>query len=462
MVLSLDDTRLIGLLTNRLLVAGASDRSNNAYYEGWQRLDQLGLAVPPDLRRFETLVNWPRVAVDAIEERLDVKSLMLPGQDVANPSLRDGWDANNLDSDSSLCHLDGLIYGRSFVAVGANDDPDGLPFITVESPREIAVDMDPKTRRVSGAMKLYGDTDEDPTPRLMTLYRPNYTSWNELINGRWVEYDRDVHNLGVTPIVPFVNRRRTGVQTGVSEMADVIGLTDAAARSLTNLQLAGETHSVPQKYVLGASKGDFVDASTGEPLTTWESYFSAMLALGKSDAKFGQFSASDLRNFHETVNHYANLVAGVTGLPMRYLGQNTANPPSADAIRADESRLIKRAERKAAAFGDQWGRVFGLYLRFRDGEWIDGSRIKVEWHDPATPTFSAKADALQKLSGGASVISREGVWDELGWSEARKDRERQYFENEQTDALFADAMRAVTAPPAPEPVTSDVVERGTA
>ena len=32
-------------------------------------------------------------------------------------------------------------------------------------------------------------------------------------------------------------------------------------------------------------------------------------------------------------------------------------------------------------------------------------------------------------------ISREGMWDELGWSEARKAKERQYLEREARESL---------------------------
>jgi hypothetical protein len=99
---------------------------------------------------------------------------------------------------------------------------------------------------------------------------------------------------------------------------------------------------------------------------------------------------------------------------------------------------VLNAERKQANFGDGWGWVMGLYERFRTGEWVSGNRIKTEWHDAGTPTFAQKADALTKLyAGGQGVLSREGVWDELGWSDARKDREREYFRSEAQDPYLA-------------------------
>ena len=429
MALSPEESALVDSLKMQVQATASADTKMGGYYEGSQRLEHIGLAVPPELRHFETVVNWSRVAVDSIEQRLRVRSFILPGEVDANAALQENWDANNLDSESGLLHKDALIYGRGFVCIGTNAEDPEHPLITVESPREMTAAVDPKTRRISSALRLYGGTADQPA--YATLYQPNATVWLAYQNGAWVESDRDNHNLGRVPIVMFLNRRRTGDWTGVSEMRDVIPLVDSAARALTNLQIALETHAVPQKWVLGMSKGDFVDA-TGNPIPAWQSYYSAIWANQNATAKIGQFTASDLKNFHDTINHYAQMVASVTGLPTRYLGQNSVNPAAEGAIRADESRLVLNVEGKAASFGDGWAWVQGVAERFRTGEWPAANQIKTQWFDAGTPTFAQKADALTKLyGGGTGVISREGVWDELGWSEARKDKERAYFEAEQ-------------------------------
>lgn len=438
MALSRADSDLVAGLANDLVQLSSADTRLDRYYEGSQRLEHIGLAVPPELRRFETVVNWNRVAVDSVADRLSVKSFILPGEETASAALREGWDYNNLDSESVIHAQETLTLGRGYVTVGTNEEDREHPLITVESPREIAVDIDKRHRRIRAAVRMYDTEPGEVLPRYATLYLPDSTQWLERDSrGGWTVLDRDDHRLGRVPIVMFLNRRRLGRWDGASEMKDVIPLVDAAARSLTNLQIAGETHSVPQKWVVSASKGDFVDG-TGQPIPAWESYYSAIWATGNKDAKMGQFAASDLKNFHDTVNHYGQLVSSVTGLPLRYLGQTSVNPAAEGAIRADESRLVLNAERKQANFGDGWGWVMGLYERFRTGDWVSGNRIKTEWHDAGTPTFAQKADALTKLyAGGNGVLSREGVWDELGWSDARKDREREYFRNESQDPYLA-------------------------
>ena len=440
MALDLETTRTLerlGVVRDRLWV---DDERLDAYYNGVHRLQQMGLAVPPSLRAFETAVNWPRLTVDALEARLDVKTFYTPDGDRADAVI-EGWAYNNLDSESSLAHIDALVYGRSFVVVGANADDPAHPLVTVESPREITVGVDPRTRRITRALRVYGPSEVTGQPLHATLYEEDSTTWFARRDGeKWQQTGRDDHNLGRVPIVMLVNRRRAGDFRGVSEMADVLGLTDAAARTLTNLQVAGETHAIPARWVAGVAKGDFVDAQ-GKPIPVWESYFTAMSATGSKDAKFGQFSASDLKNFHDTVNHYAALVASVTKMPATYLGLTTANPASADAIRSAEAPHVKLAERKQRAFGDAWAWVGALYERFRTGSWENGNAMRTEWHDAATPTVAARADAIVKLNGGKPILSVEGSWDELGWTEARKATERARMSDEASDPEMQRLMR---------------------
>ena len=425
----------VDMLERQLMAASAADLLNDRYYEGSQRLEHIGLAVPPELRRFETAANWCRTTVDAVANRQKMKAFYLPGEDVASETLMEGWDANNLGSESQLLGREKLILGRGFVSVSTNEEDREHPLIQVESATEITAVVNRRFRRMDAAARFYDRPEYGGPAKAATLYFPDMTLWLERGPKGWEILDRDDHKLGRVPLVMFLNRRRVGRWTGVSEMKDVIPFVDAAARTLTNLQIAGETHSVPQKYVLGMSKEDFMDKN-GQPIPAWEAYFTAIWANQSKDAKVGQFTASDLKNFHDTTNHYGQLVSGITGLPIRYFGQNSANPPTEGAIVADESRLIQNVEAKNTEDGESWGWVMGLYERFRTGQWPDGNRIATEWYNPATPTQAQTADAVTKMyANGDGLISRESSWDELGWSEAKKKREWERIEKESRMAL---------------------------
>jgi len=405
------------------------------YYLGQQRIEQLGMAIPPKMRQFLVIANWCRTQVDTINDRQQVRSLILPGEETADPQLRAIWDANNMSSHVGMFNLDRMIYGRSFLSVGTNERDASLPLVRVESPREMVAKVDVRREEMLAAARFYGSTDSDPGPTHVTLYLPNETIWVAKGNdGRWAEVDRDVHRLGAVPVVMHLNRRLSGAWVGESQMSDLIPLVDSAARSLTNLQFAQEAHGIPRMFMTGVSKGDFVDAD-GKPIPQFEAYFDAIHMLSKEGAKVGQLSAADLKNFETALGVYGRQASIVTGFPARYFGIITSNPPAEGAIRADEASLTRGVESQNEQVGTTLGWAGALALRFVTGEWVEGNRVRVDWFDPSTPTVSQREDALAKRRA-SGVLSREGYWDELGWSEARKAKERAYLEAEAADPAF--------------------------
>ena len=241
----------------------------------------------------------------------------------------------------------------------------------------------------------------------------------------------------VEAVEAVVNRARTGAKfaDGTSEMKDVIALTDAIARQITNLQVAAEANAMPQKYVVGASAKDFMDEK-GNPIPTWQSYFTSVWGITSKDAKAGTFTAASLDNFHSSVNHMFKWAAAVLGLPLRYAAQDTNQPAAEGAIRADESRLIKNCERKQTAFGNALGSLMGMALYVAEGGAVDVDRIATTWYDAGTPTYAQRADATQKLAAGVPILSREGAWEEMGWSPDRMEIERRRFAAQEADPFL--------------------------
>src|SRR5690606_13027769 len=254
-------------------------------------------------------------------------------------------------------------------------------------------------------------------------------------------------------------RRRTTIPRhrtlqGVSAMEDVVPITDAAARNISNAQLGQETHAVPQRGVLGATKGDFVGAD-GKPLTTWEAYFGSVWALGNADAKTFQFDSSDMRNFERMMDLYARLASGVSALPPNYFGLAADDAASADAIRSREARHVKVAERDQVALGNGDAETLRIAARIRDGAWNeDLAGLETLWYDAGTPTTAQRADAVVKMytaqdSGGRSMLPAEAAYEELGYSPTQNARLMAMRAREEIDPYLiaqADGQRTNTAP----------------
>ena len=281
------------------------------------------------------------------------------------------------------------------------EDPE-QPIIANEDPRQLGIRVDGLGRRILAALRVYRDEDAKLTRG--TLYQPDSTM--KLVRGQrgWTVEDRDDHGLGRVPIVGFIHRQR-GANPGLTEMADVIGMTEDIARLFSNMMVTSDALAVPGRWAAGVAKEDFVDKN-GKPLPTWEAYITAIKATQNKDAKFGQFEAAQLSNFYDTVDHIFAWCAAILGLPTRYAGQQTVNPAAEGAIRADESRLVGRVERMNRFDGDSWAWVMGLDERFRTGEWGQPNSIRVLWRDPATPTLSQIGDAATKMRAAGVHLHR--------------------------------------------------------
>ena len=125
-VLSDDEKSAINRLSAKIRADEKPLARLNNYYEGEQRLRHIGLAVPPELRSFETVINVPGMAVTEPTIRQSLRAFYKAGDSTKeDPALREAWEVNNLDSESTLCHQEEKIFGRTFVTVGANEDDDG-------------------------------------------------------------------------------------------------------------------------------------------------------------------------------------------------------------------------------------------------------------------------------------------------------------------------------------------------
>jgi len=443
--LSPSEIQTIDRLRQQWESQGRADELNLRYYLGRQRVEQLGMAIPQSMRRFLVVANWPRVVVDTMRSRQRMRSMMLAGEDAVNPQLLAARRATNLDAHLAMFETDVLVYGRGFLSCGSNEAAPDSPLVRAESPRQMVAEVDIRTETMLAAARFYG-TDEQTgaTPTNVTLYLPEVTVWVARGgDGRWVEVDRDPHGLGRVPIVMHLNRRRSGEWAGESEMSDIIPITDAAARSLTNMQFAQESHGIPRMWMTGVAKGDFVDAS-GKPIPQFEAYFDAIHTITDAAGKVGQLTAADLKNFQTALEIYGTQASIETGFPARYFGLLPTNPPTEGSIRADESTLVRSIESQNVELGISLGWAGALAYRLATGRSVEGNQVRTDWFDPATPTVSQREDALAKRRA-EGVLSREGYWDELGWSEARKAKERAYFEAEALDPVTRAVVAGVNA-----------------
>ncbi|MGF7124043.1 phage portal protein [Rhodococcus sp. BE178] len=416
---------LIPILEKGLAADAANLTKYDNYLEGEQPLKYMSEAMREEIGDTvaELVLNWARLVADAYESRLDVEGFRYADSDVEDSDLWAGWQYNDMDEQSQQGHLDSIALSRSYVLISANEEPDKPPRNTIESPFQVWARRDPKTRRVSSAIKKWKDADD---VEHVLVFTPSETQEFVKKAGKWAKGEfSDPHNFGIVPVVPLVNRPRILRPDGTTEFRDIIPLADAANKMATDMMVSGEFHAMPRRWAFGLKQSDFVDRN-GNPLSTWSKVKSRLWANENPNIKVGQFDEADLTVFHNTIKLLAQLTSQIAALPPHYMGFVGDNPTSADAIRSSETQLVKRVERKHTFLGGAWEeaqRINLMYLR-RSPELEDRDyQIETVWRDPSTPTVAQKADAaVKKYESG--IVPLEQTRIDLGYSATQREQMR--------------------------------------
>lgn len=418
---------------------------NDRYFEGEQPLKYMAKAMEDEIgdRVHQLIINILRIGAESYENRLDVEGFRYRGEATSDEELWRIWQANGLDEQSQQGHLDSIALKRTYVIVGSGDDDAADPIVTVESPFQVFAERDPRTRKVSAAVKRWEEGEGTDKVQRATLYLPNSTESFAFYKKEWWSTGpADEHELGVVPVVPLVNHPRIMRPDGRSEFIDVIGIADALNKMATDMMVSGEYHAMPRRWATALSADDFVDKD-GNPIGVWSRDAGRLWATESEKTKFGQFTETDLKVFHESMKLLIQIGAQLLALPPHYSSFVGGNPTSDAAIRSSETQLVKRVERKQTYLGGAWEDVQRLILRFKTGQWDPKAQtLETVWRDPSTPTVAQTADAVVKKVQ-AGIIPVEQAREDLGYTPEQRARMLEMDQRAKSNPDIANLTRAV-------------------
>lgn len=405
------------------------------YYTGKHRLQfatvKFRTAFGLTFRQFAD--NWCPLVIDSVDERLNVEGFRFGTPEKPIPDNVDGdaaddvitgddlawdiWQENQLDAYSQIAHTESLIAGESYALI-TPAGPNTIPFITIEAASQTIVQWAPGTRRHRlAALKSW--TEDDGT-RMCTLYMPDWVfKWKGVGPGsgtpRWTERTPVgetwplENTLGVVPVVPLVNRTRL-LGGGRSEIADVVPLQDAVNKTLMDMLVASEFGAYKQRWVTGIDIP--TDPVTGEQVEAFKTAVDRLFHAEDPNAKFGEFTQTDLGNFVKAVEMLVQHIASQSRTPPHYF-YLSGHFPSGESIKAAESSLVAKVRRKMRHFGEAWEEVIRLSCKaMGDTQRAANTRAEVIWGDPESRTESQHVDATVKLK--ALGIPDEVLWERLG------------------------------------------------
>ena len=404
-------------------------------------------------------VNVTRLVVTTVAQNLYVEGYR-PAGTSENAAPWATWQANRMDARQHGVHRGALKYGIAYVSVLPGDP---VPVINRFSPRRMtAVYDDP----VDDEWPLYAietrvERTRDGARRIIRLYddvaryrlvAPADVDGVDLAAAElvpdgdaWVEQ----HDLGVCPIVRFVNVDDLDEEEAVTgEVEPIIDMQDQINQTTFHLLMAQQYAAFRQRWATGVATED----EDGTPAEPFRARVDAILINESTDAKFGDFAATDLGGYLESREATLRHVATVTQVPPHNLLGQMANL-SAEALNAARDGLNSKVAERKSSFGESWEQVLrlcGLAAGDRDA-WADTS-AQVVWRDVESRSLAQTVDAWGKAVQMLGVPAQE-VWERIpGVTQTDVERWRaaaaQGDALARLDAMLARQLDTASTPPA--------------
>ena len=402
----------------------AANYAKGRYYE--QKITagecNLGIALPQDLRNFEMACCWPEKAVTALSDRsrfdgfVNANGEHMPELDVI---VRD----NKLTSTYNMSVIDELKHGGVLVTLAANPVVGcSIRFHTFETS---AARWNGQLQRIDAAFAIIeserDSLQRETKPTIVNLYTDDAT-W-VLRRGEKNQWTATRANNGMGRCLATVMRNQpTNSQPlGTSRITrSVRALTRGYIRTMTLATIGLEFSTSPQKYLMGVSDAQY-DALINQKFAK---YIDSMM-LGTVDPdtgqvpKYGQLAQGTLQPHVDMLRMLSTQYAAATCLSVTDAGVvNDANPTSADALAAQNDKLIRRAEDLNAFNADELRDVALMALAVKRNQSLsqlsdDDKNVMAHFLPPSMPNMAAMGDWAVKIAQADPAFAGTDVFYEM-------------------------------------------------
>lgn len=306
------------------------------------------------------------------------------------------WQSNRMDIRSGEVHKEAAITGDAYVIVW----PDANGKVTMYPNRSanVTVAYDDET---PGKLLWAAKNWKTPEKKFrLNMYFPDriekYESTNksdvellpEMKSFKLIENGVIPNPYNIVPVFHFANNGGVG-SMGVSELANAVPLQDALNKSVLDMLVAMEFQAYRQRWASGIEL-EYDD--DGKPKAPFESGIATLWISEGENAKFGDFSETNLEQFLKVQDGFKVDLAIVTGTPIYYFIQTGANFPSGESLKKAETRFINKVIDRQKAFGAIWADVMAFALMI-EGKGKD-IQLFTDWADPAPLSEKERLDNL--------------------------------------------------------------------
>lgn len=365
-------------------------------------------------------VNLCKRVVNAPVSRLEIINFASEDKEIAEIAWKI-WKRSKMPLKSKEAHREAYRTGSSFVLVW-QDPVTRLAQFYPQSGSLCKIWKDGETGETTKAAKLWRENKK----WCLTLYYPDriekYSTGAYFANLTSVPTSSEQFKLrtdiGTNPIKnPFgkVPLFELAPVEGESILTDVIPINKSLNKTAADLQVAAEYNTIRQRYTAGVMFER--DPQTGKPLIHFK-HDDSIWSADDPEAKFGEFSESDLEKMLKLEAETKQRVSQVTGIPAHFFNLGTGDYPSGEALETAESPFISLVEDGQLSFGETWGEIMNFALSIEVVQKINES-VEVQWQDAGRPSLTKRLNqaVIKKTLG----VSTRQVLGELGYTDDQID-----------------------------------------
>lgn len=363
------------------------------YYEMKNAIQDYDVIIPEQFRTIREVLGWCAKAVDTLSDRVVFDRFE---NDTFNVNEIFNFNNRDIFIDSSI--LSALISACSFVYI--SEDDDGYPRLQVIDGGNATGVIDPITNMLHEGYAVL-ERDDNGTPTVECYSVAGRTDY--YYKGQ-TQPESIYNNAPYALLVPMINRPDAARPFGHSRISRAcMQLTQTALRTLKRSEVSAEFYSFPQKYVLGMSGS----AQFNNRMATLSSFLRIDQDRNGNKPVVGQFSQQSMQPYLEQLKSIASLFAAETGLTLDDLGFTTANPMSAEAIKASHENLRLTARKAQRTFGSGLLNVGYLSACVRDDTEYDRKAfcnttpLWAPIFEPDGSSLGAIGDAIYKINEAA-------------------------------------------------------------
>lgn len=443
------------------------------YLKGNHDLPYMPRGAKAEYRRLaeNAITNWLPLISDTFTKMLFVDGYR-PARAPGNARPWEYWQANGLDSRQSVVHRGALEYGAAYVLVLPSDGP--APLIRPLPPTRTYVLYEDYDDEWPTYALVFKGTRLDGT-ELYDLYEGDNVHAVEIATGMdRTELTRDTglesgiregtvrvvgsfsHGLGRVPLVRF-RERMDGESEGIIRPA--IRIQNRINEAVFSLSIAIQYASFRQRWATGLAipvdeeemrPDGSPNPNHGRPIEPFEAAVDRLWVTDSPDAKFGEFSQTDVSGHLNTYTATVRTLAAISQVSPLVLLGDLVNL-SADALASIQDTTTRKASEYETNFGESWEQVLRLAaLADGDVESAQDTSAQVRWRDSEARSLASTVDALGKMAS-MLMVPVEELWERIpGVTDQDVERWREAAGRADGLRALAEALTSQREPAVPE------------